>query len=420
MSPRQKRTAIQESILREFLYLNQTSMFSLLSSIVGPIQDEVRASESTTRSKEAEAGGSGTIPFVGGLSIGGMLNSSTADQREVSYKMNAQAHFVALLSELHKRNDFISISQNEYKFAGKQSKYLDTIELCKGRVVEADIELRALNEYTLSKVLGEMIDMVKETGGDTAALLGDPNAALGYSLFNKLQSGMIPVSAYIRGSKMGLQYERTVLQPVGAEDGERAKLGFAGYLKKQDCWQDPTEFLYNGIPMKALIRIQADGPESEWDGMPLLNAFRAIPGNAFDEMFDSLQSLKHMRFGDDAQTAILSQAFSRGLTEYAHQISDAPDDDDMQAIENEVKKLASNLGADDTSTAVFHKLEESVEHVCGLKVDKSDLATLRKEIRDRHNLPLIFKNVQPSRVTQPSTKGSSDQFMKTEIIALYW
>jgi hypothetical protein len=364
-------------------------------------------------------GGSGSLPFVGGLNIGGTLNSSTADQREVSYKMNVQAHFVALLSELHKRTDFISISQNKYENAGEQPKNLDTNIFPEGSVVEADVELRTLNEYTLSKVLGEIIDMVKETGGDPSAFLGDSNAVLGYSLFNKLQSGVIPVSAFIRGSKTDLQND--VLQPVEEEDREyRKRIGFAGYLKKQDCWQDPTEFLYNGIPMKALVRIQAGEPEDEWEGMPLLNAFRAIPGNAFDEMFNSLHLLKQMQFGEDAQTDTLTKAFSSGLIDYAHQISNASDADDMHAIESEVKRLLSNLSADKTSTVVFHKLEESVERISGLSVKKSELATIRKEIRDRFNIPLMLKTVKPSPARQQSEKGVSDQFLKTEIIALYW
>ena len=172
----QRRRALRKegtSPLREFVYLDEVSVFSLISSRLGPVATEFTATES--RSLTGEVSGTGSVS-TGLLNLGGTVRGETTRTRgtQVLRKATVQATFKELFDNVEK--DLVIRRTPKKAPDGRELRDLELAlergctegwavragDLRRGQLAEIEVELEAEDIFRVGAVVGTFLDLFRE------------------------------------------------------------------------------------------------------------------------------------------------------------------------------------------------------------------------------------------------------------------
>jgi hypothetical protein len=429
--------------LREFVYIDDVSVQSLLASRTGALATDYTDSNTsgTKRTREANAG-----LTHGPLNVGGKANSeeSAGTTAQVVRKSNAQARFKQLL-DAELEGLMLRATSPETAPRGAASPAVAQVvpsfdqmreqhrrhvvaeaDVHRGDLFELDIELEAEPIYGVSAAIASLIalfekapEMVPEEDRDNIR-----QVSAVAKMLDQLLAGLVPV----RGRAVDYQVLRRsggdyvihsslVAQLTEAERGALQPLVVVGVAEQELFWKDIRRVLFAGQRYTVLARVAVDALPNSWQPIKLVDLVQQVSpeladmlGSASTEVLASLGDTTELA-GTDGRTQS-----RRALDQYR----------DLLAGELGVEPAEAEGRCRDVEGAEASLDREAFREVAQALTERlvampeeapspARLSTLRDEAW-RNSLELE----QPEREPPVSAPAAAERYLNAEFVAIYW
>ena len=435
--------------LREFVYLDEVSVYSLLASRGGAIVSELTESKSSTSTLEAGGTVRGTVGVVGS-ELRSKLQDTEASGMQVVRKAIVQASFKELIEAQQEtlalraqaQDDLVDRPSDGRALAqaaeeGRSSgRVADPDRLHRGDLVEIRVELEAAPIFRLGTTLSSLIDMFK----DTPELFGQGGRgemAQGMAVskvLDALLAGLVPIRGravefqHVTVGDRSLIVHRDLLSDiVGDPLVEVRPLYVVGVAERALFWKDIRRLLFSRSTYTVLCRLGRDGISDRWTPVKLVDVvgeFLPDIARQIDEAEEGLTSLAAVEVvqSEDATERALACA----LTRYAA----------ARAEHAQVTVEAEALEVDAAAIATRHPGGDSVE------ATRQAFKDIDAVLRDRHELgpddPLEASKLRGETLAAAGLEADGgpastpalppsrrmherrERYLDCEFIAIYW
>ncbi len=435
----------QAGNLREFIYLDEVSVTSLLSSRLGAIPSEFK--EAVTSSMTAEVNGRIEADAIIAKSrLGSSIKSGQTTNHQVVRKATIQATFKDLYDK--ERGNLIIRPMGMNEFLPKEAEMQLILEnpgtidistpwlvaetqLKRGALVELAVELQAdpiFRASTVFSTVGNLFDkseLLKKQLEKGA--LNDINQTS--VLFEQLMSGLIPIRCrlvdyvMITISKKRYLIHKNVLDKLPKASRQKTNdVYLTGVLEQELFWKDIRRVLFSKVQVNVLCRLNYDSIQEAWTPVKLVNILEEVAPDlamSMNSLGDLTINAMVQGYGNIAQG---KQAHKRMLVAYSEILAIENDivlsNEDVLAInlleENYSKDLASTLGSHAAFKAVTDYLSEQYPR----KMTSEPEALL--EMRERARQKSEGINEQDGANSKKSHPMESGMYLDAEVIAVYW
>jgi hypothetical protein len=426
--------------LREFVYLDEVSLRSLLSSQKGEMTEEV--SDQVARSREAEIGAAlnASVAIVGGAEVTSRFQTSNSSTLQTSRKATVQSWF----RELHQRGGIrlIGLPKDVDEFSDEAElarsangpAAIRAKDLKRGELVEFRAKLTADPVFHMSTMVSEFVGMAKDF---PEKMLPDAAKALEEvgpinKLLEKLLAGLIPIRAEALDYVVAkIQGEEHLVHRATAEslDLESRPLVIVGVTEHLAYWKDIRRVLFSDAEFTIMCRIARSELQSSWTPVKLADLFRkAIPDLVTQIDTASRFSLMPGGAARAQRGGQLPTAIQTALANYARALlvetGHDPNKDQLRLLAIEIER-AAGLGSTATSQrAAFADIHELIVEWTDAAVTSEKDLELRSSARAEAGLSHLPVEASPSSVIAPQVvfnpTDTEERLLDVEIVAIYW
>lgn len=428
-------------VIREFVYLDEVSVFSLLASKDGMIATEVTDTQAATLLSET-SGSYGASAGV--VRADASIRSQASDTRttQVLRKAIVQSTFRDLYSRVR---DSLLIAPvpaddsapavrgiEQLKPDGSRMWVLDPSTLRRGQLLELTVELEAEPLFQARTVVNTFLDLVDS---DQATLgLGNidglADAAVLSRMIGKLSAGLVPLRAKARdyvvvtkpdGVELIVHREVAARLPATAAT---APLYLVGVASETLFWKDLRNVVFAKSEFQILARVVRSDLQSSWTPLKLVDVFaRVVP-----QFQDALGMMNGSVLEAMAQGATSKDDLAPAravLTEYANLLADELNVQ-LDAAEPTLLQLVEPPAALQRGShvkqwrAAMEPIADYVQERAGRPIDKEAAARLRVLAQVKHGLSPIDQRATPAATGGPVGAATNERLLDTEIIAIYW
>ncbi|MEV0576673.1 hypothetical protein [Streptomyces sp. NPDC050392] len=428
--------------LREFIYLDEVSVTSLLSSIRGAIPSEI--TQKLTRSARTENSGGGeykTSLFK--VTAGTKREITHTTDYQVLRKASIQATFKDLYANVESSLVLRSTPMTEMTTAEKKRIREGTettpwlikgSNLKRGQLLELEVELRADPIFRTSTIIASMANII----GQSPSLSSEVNtqemrtAIEVNSFIQELMAGLIPIKCRvlhygvhdIEGQEFLVHSDALPTLP-GIYRRSRKPIYLVGVVEQGHFWKDIRRVLFSSSAMKVLCRVGRDHLQESWSPVKLVDVLKeVIPDmeSAMDEFGPS--ALRSMTGGASGGTDV-TQLRESALIRYAELLVDLQGSIMTDILRSRITQIASTrssgLGSVIANRAAFTEVADCVAAELSYRFAAEDLARLRAQ--SFGELGLLVDGSITVRPENPSGRLDGDlegKFIDAEIVAIYW
>ena len=434
--------------LREFVYLDKVSVFSLISSRLGPVATEFTATES--RSLTGEVSGTGGVS-TGPLNFGGAVRSEATRTRgtQVLRKATVQATFKELFDAVEK--DLV-IRRTAKK--APDARDLPDMELTlergctegwavragdlrRGQLAEIEVELEAEDIFRVGAVVGTFLDLFREMPEvvdlDVRERLREAISA--NALLGNLLAGLVPVRGRavdlltVQGSKEEWVVHRKGLEawPEGSTMDVRP-LDVVAVAEESLFWKDIRQVVFSGSRYSLLCRIGRDGLHESWTPVKLVDVIRDFAPELAEQIGAAGQVLA-ARISRGAAGVSLDRdgraKMYAALDRYGRALAGASGREwDSALVTEDLCPVVPNRSwtTVEEQRPPFETLTKRLQEALKIIPERNLMAELRHEALVSVGLvPLGASVVDPAK-TEPAfgETGVAARLLDTEAIAIYW
>lgn len=443
-------TRAQSGTRREFVYLDEVSVYSLLASRKGAIATDF--AESQTASLNSEIDGS----MGGGF---GVAKAEIKSRMEAAHSQTSQVHRRAIVQTSFKELHDLERSAVELAGARDNSRIpevsncsdieqdlevniaagrvIDSQALCRGDLVEVEVVLEADPIFrvsaivtTIREILDENMQMFRSENADQLAEM----RSIG-RLLESLLADLVPIRGILVDFRVaeigGREYliHRDLFdqfdEPIGAVLRDAIVVGIA---QRHLFWKDIRRVLFSANQFTLFCRLAGAGIQERWRPIKLMDVLHDIHpvfgeqiGNLGETALHAMEvageaSQQPNSLSGEGQDALLRRYVTLLVDSHGREFDAAQMADVIAGVERPsgwaetVDGRRSVLG--DVTRRVDSELEvvTTRESACHLRV----VAALEAGI----GYPSPGESQAPEL---PSTRvGSSVRFLDAEIIAIYW
>jgi len=432
---RRKRKEVRDRH-REFIYLDEVSVVSLLASLHGEIKQSV--TDTLTQTEESVLTSSVSGP-KGAFSLQSKEGSTRSSAREVVRRAVIQSNFrdlwrsdVGVLLHDTKSNgrtwkhqiSTLPELKRELKSLRKGKLAVELTSIKRGSILEMNIRLEADRLFKMITVGTNLLGLV-DGKEELFGLLGKEmdKASPTIQVLKELSVGLVPVRG-ISKSHCVIEVDGkslVVATDVLAQGGEllasARELELVGFTEEGSYWRDLRRTLFSGSAYSAYVRVEKGATAQPWSPIKLADLFEgAVPGLG-DAIVSSLQELEagkpaHL---DVLENEPLTDADRlRGFAEdLAREFAVTPN---PEAIENGIKEAASALSGAVSFTERRRAYDLLVDIIVGGGADREMVRRVRATWIDR---------VAPAQVAgqgKAAAEAESPPPVQLEVgfVALYW
>lgn len=424
---RRKKAAETPLPLREFVYLDEVSVLSLLASRLGFIAEELTETESQTLS--ADVGGRIGIDMVG---LESRVSGSEGRGRSIVRRSIIQSKFREL-HEIVRGELAVSLASSPAIGQVGESRLVDfegrlsfrEPALQRGCLLEARVVLSAEAVYQISAAASALLEILARDAEvlGREAITGLHKAETVGRVLSKLMAGLIPVRGRLVDYKTGnVNGERWLahvslaerIQGVAWED-----VYAVGIVDEGLFWKDTRRVLFTEAPCTALCRIEISGISLGWRPLKIANMLATVSPD--------------MGRGVDSLSALIPQAIQNAR---AQPPQEPPGGNALESLHRFYELALQRAGK--ANEADVTRVEVSSE----ILSDFEDLETRRRGfdavaamLRERHGVELgpeeragLREEVWPSAAARqvdelpiPNT-GAPERIhaIECEFVAIYW
>ncbi len=429
--------------LREFVYLDEVSLRSLLVSQKDTIPEEV--SRAISRAEEAELSNKVSADAaIAKAEAGARYQTSNSSTVQSSRKAIVQTLFKEFRDE--KALDYALVVRTEpvQKFnsiedipdAVGADAAVAASSFKRGALVEIEVTLEVDPVFKLGTLISEFTAMADES----PAIFGQAGTS-GQSMLSealpvnkvlqRLLAGLIPIRAKaVHYSVVAVGASEYVVHNDAIADleVERHPLEVVGVTEHLGYWKDIRRVLFSSGKFTMLCRVSRDGLQKTWTPVKLADLFGEVAPSLVDQINGASRAgLNGMSAAatDDAH----SEAFGRALSIYKDKLLYASGSALSATAEAELFVSIADMKAGATSPSrqrqAFAKVKDVVDATVGGPVIDDDAnLRARQEARNEAGLSLFPTLEEQTLANHPHVPGSSDgddeRLLDVEVVAIYW
>lgn len=436
----------QKEPLREFVYLDEVSLSSLLASQKGEITDNVTAQ--TGEALTAEIGGKVAfgVPTAASSEVNSRFQTSNSNALQTVRKANAQSRF----RELHQVDGIKKIYPITVNT--KQSSIADLVEapcspmcfksnyLKRGDLVEFKVRLSASWIFQMTTMIAEFSDMFDESPSlfiDKVKFLDLYNAKSANKIINKLLAGLIPIDGIAsdysivtyKGNSYVIHNDSVSTPSTGVEP-----LKIVGVTEHLAYWKDLRRILFAENEFTMLCRIAKSGLQSDWNPIKVADVFSEFaPDLASQIEVESRRAMTQPVQSRSAQTvAPLTMSLMLALNCYKDKLldyaSNAASEQQLKEIERQIANLTIIANTAEGQRAAFANAKSIVMAHVSINITSNLDLELRDFMRERFDLPLVPRSEQIQASVKVQSDDSdlhetippSENLLDVEVVAIYW
>lgn len=455
---RRRRAQEWQHKRREFVYLDETSVTSLVAARHGSVPESFKDTLSATSS--SDAGTSLTLPSTPagpGVGMSTRSASSRTTSQEVVRRTVVQGTFRSLRIGDTDLRVSVEDQPDRPKPAAiptakalahllpkleKQHRAARTQDLLRGDVVEVQVELSPEWSYQFTAAVSSMIDLVEgraEMFGIEESAVGEVQRVL--ELLSRLLVDLVPIQARVTSHRLVVVDDVSWLVDVSmiaagsVLDRDASEVHLAGVTELPLYWKDVRRVLFAGSAYSVYARLSRPGIQTSWSPVKLADVFnRFLPevGDQIRELpyfFDNARSVADRVEGPSVSEVLrdkglvpfgrdLSQLVSRNISEEllleaatnaAQSVATPEELQDVGIVRSAFEKVV-------TAVEAFPSLTESTEPT---RINRDLVRTLREVHQTVARL--TFRN-ELATAGEPETneEDAPANLLEAEVVAIYW
>lgn len=425
--------------LREFVYLDEVSLRSLLSSQTGEMTD-VRSEQRTEGAQlNIDSGVGLKAPGFSKVDLGSRYQTSNSSTLQTSRKATVQSWF----RELH-RIDGLRVVEPGHERAtvadivellaiDDKSVIIAASDLRRGALVEFKVTLRGDPVFHLGTMVTEFAGMADET----PEMFRESGALQQLAAFmpinrvlQRFLAGLIPIRCealeHVVVEIGGVEYVVRRDSIEGLDLASRP-LEVVGVTEHLAYWKDLRRVLFSDAEFTILGRVARTGLQDIWTPVKLGDLFRMVAPD-FDEQIASASKIPFGGADGGASVNVNELALREALYDYRDRflalsgkmLNADQDSRLMVEIERLLPRAASATGQRSAFQVVHDVLTANTESAVEPSVDSS----MRAQARDVSGLSL-FPAMSNATITigserLPEEQEASARLLDVEVVAIYW
>ncbi|WP_315195942.1 hypothetical protein [Corynebacterium matruchotii] len=417
-----RQKEVSQFQLREFIYLDEVSLQSLLVSLHGELTEKKSITDSTsnTRNVSGNIDTNNLAPLKLGFTAQYQSGKSSATQTET--KATVQSWF----RELYETPNILGVQPLE---DGDQDIIVKSSALQRGTLAELQVVLATDPYFNVVTSISEFFKLSE----NISELNGYSEIKWQIELLQQLLAGLIPIKAEIlnyRALKTGDDTYLVHEDKVTGVSTSKIKVNLVGVTELSAYWKDIRRVLFSNQEFRVLCRISRPGLVQDWNPIKLLDLF----GNVFPqkEIHNVKEMLKLLSYNVDAASTAetdndASSKMRLALEEYIRSSCEHAGgeigSDEVEGIIKEVLKGNFDEGSMGDRKVLYEKVDGEL---ASLKIDvpPNIRVTLRESSSEKAGLSHRLFTSAPSEVKKVEEKEeksvAEELFIEAEIIAIYW
>lgn len=439
VEPESNVVAPDKPDLREFVYLDEVSLRSLLSSQKGGVTDST--SEQATDAREAALVGTVGVnsPLLAKAELESRYQTSNSSTIQTSRKANVQSWFRELheikglrLIELVKSSTAAK-DLAALKGVGEPSLFAAADELQRGALVEYRVRLSADPVFHLGTMVSEISGMAEDhpemfTAGNGLASLSEVQPI--NKILQRLLAGLIPIRAtvvdYVVVELDGTEYvaHKELIQGLNLATKPLQVVGVTEHLA---YWKDIRRVLFSEAEFTMLCRVSRPGLHDSWTPVKLADLFRSVTPDLVEKINAAGQGpfgAAGMGRAENVNEVRLGAALRAYSEAVLADIEKQPTDDQAAAIELLIAKLKPNATAVSGQRAAFGAITDALEELFAYRPEPARALLLRDAARQEAGLSLFpaLTSAETTTASAQATTDSADEprLLDVDVVAIYW
>lgn len=423
--------------LREFVYLDEVSLRSLLSSQTGGVTDST--SRETRSSIEAELGSrvEAGAPTIAKSEVSSRFQTSNSSSIQTLRKATVQSWFAELLavanlrkikpvSEAYRAEDLADI-----RLQPDPSLAVAASGLLRGDVIEFEATLEADPVFRLGTMATEFAGMAEDFPDmfGTAETLGHLRAMLpANKILQRLLAGLIPVRGQARDHVViEIEGEDYVVHRklIEGHKIETRPLELVGVTEHLAYWKDIRRVLFSDGVFTILARISRPGLHDSWTPVKLADLFSQIAPGLVAQISSASRMPMTTAGGETPQVSKADLNLETALKLYAKELFDhagkVPTKAQMPMLDQLCEARRDRSASVSDQRTAFRQVRDRVSELISLELSAEADLRLRTTAREQAGLSL-FPTAQAATISRPaaSPDGPRSRLLDVEIIAVYW
>lgn len=432
--PTQTRPAAPRP-LREFVYLDEVSLRSLLSS-----QRDGLAEANSRQQAENWSMEDGTLVQLGtdltgkvqGTSRFQTSNSSTL---QTSRKATVQSWFrelheipglrtievVSEVTPIHKATDL--------KSANEPSRSVRSSRLKRGDLIEMRVRLSADPIFRLVTMIAEFTGMAQDfPEGMVNELSGIAEATMANRIFDRLLAGLIPIRAEaVDHVVVDIDGEQYVVHrgALAGSDLQSQPLTVVGVTEHLAYWKDIRRVLFSEAEFTIMGRLARGGLQTSWTPVKLVDVFSTMVPDLAKQMQAAGRFMLTgpREQGEHQEPNLLEEALwhYKSLIEAEKGKRLTPE---LGAIiEAEIAAHAASSASPQAQRDAFNAVRLVVQKHLRVRIGPEKDLQLRERARTMSGLPLLPGPTKRTQIRQAEASHGDAEggpMLDLEVVAIYW
>lgn len=445
---RRRRAANKrQAPLREFVYLDEVSVYSLIASRLGPVAVEFTDTE--TASLQTELSSSiGANVGITKAAIDSRAQTSQSQTSQVLRKSIVQTTFRELY-EIEKDRLLLRPAEAadvapvvrtgedlRKRLSDADPPWLIASEgLARGELLELEVELETEPIFRVSTVVSTLFEIMRESPEFTE-MAGSEQLGQMQSVgrvLEKLLAGLIPVRArvtdYLAVEASGNEWlvHRRVLDKLQlGSDFVVRPIYLVGIAEEALFWKDIRRVLFSRSRYRVLCRLARPGVQNSWTPVKLAEVFQEVAPNVAgsfefaNQAAAAIGSTDSAALGNEQKSTILGMA----VAEYAHALAArfGQEISDDKLIRQPFVAQANEISSFDVKEyrSLCHEVTRYLEQRFQVSADPAILAELRSAALLSARLISESAGFTPSSPAPQTRPSDSSRFLDAELVAIYW
>jgi hypothetical protein len=433
--------------LREFVYLDEVSVYSLIASRTGAVPSEITETESALLRSELSSS-VGANAGVAKAEVGSTLEAQQSKGSQVVRKALVQSTFKELfdlesgslpLRAAPPAGDPPAPADAEALLAlatsGPGLWVVSTDALHRGTLFELEVELEAEGIFRMSAMMTAFFEIVDENPKMLGSL-SVPNLLDSFAvnkMLERLLAGLVPVRGravhhrYVKVGSKGLIVHTSVLERMGEHGLPVQPIFVVGVAERELFWRDIRRVLFSGSRYSVLCRLGEEGTRASWTPVKLVDVLKEVSADLGDHIMEAGSFLDRRRQGEERNDdeALRESAMREALIIYAldlaRQYGHRSADEERAAREAPTASQSRSNVTRVERRAAFEELTKSLEESLGFEAEPLVAAQLREAALSGVGFDLEGNLPEASvEADEDSSLDETPRYLDSDIVAIYW
>ncbi|MET3948763.1 hypothetical protein ABIB49_003488 [Arthrobacter sp. UYCu512] len=420
--------------LREFVYLDEVSLKSLLVSQQGELATEFTDQDVLVEQAEVSSKMS-VAPKGVGAEIGSRFQSTSTLGRQTLRKSVAQSQFKTLLEmesiDIRFRSNGLQdgpTSAEDLAQTDESAHSIHVDRLKRGDLMELEVELAADPIYRFNLTMAELSDLAKKypemTNAPGSAEVMEQIGPVSRML-EQLLVGLVP----IRSRCLNLTLVEHNGQSYVARTSVAESLGLTtqpidvvGVTDLDQYWKDVRRVLFAHGSFKMLCRVARDGLHDDWSPVKGAEVLSELAPQ-FPGLLEAAGRTEY-RTPTDARVEKQREALAKALRLFASNLLDLSTPprswEECEGLDALISAQSDRASSASGQRAAFDAVAELVSQVVPVPPSPEQLQEFRQDAREVTQLRFSLSQIPAEAVESTQKPRGPEKLLDVEIVAIYW